>query len=298
MITNPQNTTLGDEITIAGDRFVTIQRLTVDGGARDGTHTARNSGITASTGALRVVDSTVTNAVKFADSTIAGAITVAPGTGNTEVTILRSTIDDNSSGGLFVANGAGAPPSTVVIANSTITGNFSVSGGGINVATANLTVRDSTVAGNQATQRAGGLYESGDSSATLVDTILAANRAPNAPDCDATFGSGTSTFTDGGHNLVGQNVAVANSGCPNLVNGSNGSIVGDATYPIDPMLAALEANGGRTLTRALLAGSPAIGHGDPADCNAPPVSGTDQRGHARNATIRGKCDIGAYDTGN
>ena len=72
--------------------------------------------------------------------------------------------------------------------------------------------------------------------------------------------------------------------------------VGTAASPIDPVLGPLAANGGLTPTHALRAGSPAIGTGDPVDCDASPNARRDQRGKARNASARMACDIGAYDT--
>ncbi len=61
-----------------------------------------------------------------------------------------------------------------------------------------------------------------------------------------------------------------------------------SAYPVDPGLAPLEANGGPTLTHALLPSSPAIDAGDPL--HFPP---TDQRSAARPAL--GGPDIGAYE---
>ena len=68
----------------------------------------------------------------------------------------------------------------------------------------------------------------------------------------------------------------------------------------DPLLAPLALNApGTTPTRALLGGSPARDHGDPASCAAPPVNNLDQRGVTRpDAGELGPgatCDIGAYE---
>jgi hypothetical protein len=49
-------------------------------------------------------------------------------------------------------------------------------------------------------------------------------------------------------------------------------------------------------TLALTPASPAIGAGDPADCQANPVNNTDERNQTRNAKTRLACDTGAYDT--
>jgi hypothetical protein len=60
------------------------------------------------------------------------------------------------------------------------------------------------------------------------------------------------------------------------------------------LLGALEDNGGNLMTHALLAGSPAIDHGDDLDCPS-----TDSRGAIRPADGDGNtsqiCDRGAYE---
>lgn len=60
----------------------------------------------------------------------------------------------------------------------------------------------------------------------------------------------------------------------------------------NPLLGPLANNGGPTQTMALLSGSPAIGLGVSAICNATPLSGLDQRGDPRPAA----CDSGAFQT--
>jgi hypothetical protein len=53
------------------------------------------------------------------------------------------------------------------------------------------------------------------------------------------------------------------AGSTGIVNGVNGNIVGGNGHPvINADLGPLQNNGGPTQTMALLAGSPAIGHGD------------------------------------
>ena len=103
--------------------------------------------------------------------------------------------------------------------------------------------------------------------------------------------------TSGHHNLIGQNTGAGTSGCAGFTNGTNGNLVGTAATPIDPTLGPLANNGGPTLTRALLSGSPAINNGDATDCQTTPVNNLDQRHQSRHATTRLTCDIGAYDTG-
>jgi hypothetical protein len=102
------------------------------------------------------------------------------------------------------------------------------------------------------------------------NTILAGNSADQSPDASG-------TFTSSGYNLVGN------------ANGSTGfsaatDKVGTSATPIDPKLGPLQDNGGPTQTMALLAGSVAIGAGDPALART-----LDQRGVRRFAPV----DIGA-----
>jgi hypothetical protein len=61
--------------------------------------------------------------------------------------------------------------------------------------------------------------------------------------------------------------------------------VGTAANPIDPLVGPLQDNGGPTQTMALLAGSPALNAGDPAQLGTP-----DQRGVVRTGGV----NIGAY----
>jgi hypothetical protein len=93
----------------------------------------------------------------------------------------------------------------------------------------------------------------------------------------------------GGHNLIGNiGTGTGTGACSGLTNGVNGD---QASVPAG--LLPLANNGGQTNTAALAPTSPAIGAGNPTTYAQAPISGKDQRGHSRNATTRGGCDIGA-----
>jgi hypothetical protein len=115
----------------------------------------------------------------------------------------------------------------------------------------------------------------------LQNTIVAGNSNTGAnnssPDI---FGSVQLTSS---YNLIG----IAGSTVYGISNGSQGNLVGTPTSPIDPKLGPLADNGGPTQTLALLAGSPALGRGDPFT-NAT----TDQRGLPRRRN--GLVDVGAF----
>ena len=92
----------------------------------------------------------------------------------------------------------------------------------------------------------------------MTNSIIAGNTAASAPDLQG--------CASGGHNLIGGT----------------------------PLLGTLGNNGGLTQTVPLLAGSPAIGTGDPAVCAAAPVGGKDQReklaasGSVQHRGVRGR----------
>jgi hypothetical protein len=278
------------EVTVADGHNVTLKSLTVDGGVRQ-------HDVVVGSGSLMVVNSTITGGV----ASYGGAINVSPAAGTTaQLTVLRSTLANNLAftygGAIYVADGPPTARNSVSVIDSTITANQSDSAAGaIKIGLLDsLVVRDSTIAHNQASHDSGGLWAQGASGGTgnpsvvLTNTILAANTAAfGPPDCEALQG-----VTDGGHNVIG----VVDGSCPGITSGVNGDQAGTLASPLDPVLGQLAGNGGPTQTLALRVGSPAIGAGDPADCQATPVSGTDQRNQKRNAATRLACDTGAYDT--
>jgi hypothetical protein len=81
------------------------------------------------------------------------------------------------------------------------------------------------------------------------------------------------------------------TGSSGIVNGVNGNIVGGNGHPvINANLGPLQNNGGPTMTMALLAGSPAIGHG-----NNRLAPATDERGFKRLDEAGEMTDIGAFE---
>jgi uncharacterized repeat protein (TIGR01451 family) len=125
-----------------------------------------------------------------------------------------------------------------------------------------------TVAGNALTGSGGGalfganIYPGG--TVQAKNTIVADGHAAGSVNCNA-------PITSLGHNIEDQNEC-----------GFHGT--GDR-FNTDPKLGPLGANGGPSLTRRLLPGSPAI------NTASTPCSSTDQRGIPR----QGPCDIGAYE---
>lgn len=252
-----------------------------------------------------------------------GAIYHANTTANS-LSVSDSTFQNNSSstagGGLYNAGGAmvtgslfyqnSAPvngatfggggianSSTLTIKNTTISGNQAQAyGGGIhngNSATANLTLNNVTVTGNTADLDSnsvgdgGGLYADTSTTVNYSNTIIANNTdgSGEAPDC------GGVSITSQGYNLIGI-VGTCTIGGPQT---------GDLTGPAS--LVALADNGGPTLTHALDVSSIAIdaGNQNTPDGIAPNCESSDQRGYSRpvdgDNDAFSYCDIGAYELG-
>jgi hypothetical protein len=193
--------------------------------------------------------------------------------------MLNSTVSRN-----FATNGGGGGIDnlgTLAVTNSTFAINIAqggIPGGGIaNLATLALT--NTSFTGNNA-PGGGGLYSAVNGTTTITNTVIANNSALSAPDVG-------NSLTSLGHNLIGK------------TDGSSGWIPSDLggtiANPLAAKLGPLTTNGGPTTTIAPLAGSPAIGAGDPAVCanmaGNIPVGAHDQRGLPR---LHSVCDIGAY----
>jgi CSLREA domain-containing protein len=176
------------------------------------------------------------------------------------------------------------------ITNSTISGNFVLGGGagfgnGIMLDTEELSqphgvvnLNNVTIANNSANYGGGIGVTSG--TINMSNTIVAGNStSAGAPDC-----TGTSHFSinSNGNNLIGDNTGCTISG----VKASDK--IGTGASPINPLLGALDSNGGATQTMPLRLGSLAINGGANATCAA-----MDQRGIVRPQGLA--CDIGAFE---
>lgn len=208
-----------------------------------------------------------------------------------DVRIVDSSINFNraTDGG-----GIGNVLGNLNVVNSTVSSNRATgNGAGIDSVSGLVTVRHGTISENTADSNneggeGGGLF-TGMSTVVLDHTIVATNIRGNATRDDVS-GTATARFS-----LVGDNTGAS------IVN-DGGNQIGTSSAPIDPLFGPFD-NGGRTLTRALLPGSPAIDAGDPAaevglagvplfDQRRAPfwrIADGDGDGNAR-------IDIGAYET--
>ena len=241
------------------------------------------------------------------------------------LTLLRSLLDHNAAGafgGGLMLDQAGLE-STVLIKRSTLSANSATSGGGIYHTDACceasiLALQNSTLSANTASHDGGGLFAGGSAHISLLNITLSANQIlrplPNTyPFHGAGFyNASPDTAVSAENTIIAGNTFSNGQDLPTPLDCSgalfslgynliqdvtncaiSGSTLGNITA-LDPLLGALQNNGGPTPTHALLSGSPAIDAALAVDC-----FDIDQRGIVRpynaTGTVSPMCDLGAYE---
>ena len=225
----------------------------------------------------------------------------------TTLIIINSMVYSNTAGddggGIYVSSDSCWPmTTTLMLTGSTVKGNSAHYGGGIYLYYTSARLLNTTVSDNRASWNGGGIgtLADWDQTVDLVNCTIYTNTASNN-------GGGMQLETTFMVNV--KNTIVAGNGADgvgpdiwgkiqsydyNLVQDISGvTIQGMTTHNItgtNPMLGPMANNGGRTWTRALLVGSPAINAGSCTDINGDPIT-VDQRGVTRISP----CDIGAYE---
>jgi hypothetical protein len=311
-INNPSGTLIVSNSTLSGNSasgsgggiLISFGTLTVSNSTLSGNSTGfgGNGGGIYNGGTLTIGNSTLSGNSTGGNG---GGIDNAYGT----LTLSNSTLSGNSAsigGGIYNYHN-----STLTVSNSTLSGNTATNYGGGIYNQGTLTVSNSTLSGNSAGTYGGGILTNSMNPVTLTNVTLTANRATSygggldvavgSPALHNTLiagnflGASRSTPDDvhgslnpgGDYNLIGDG-----TGLTGLSNGVNGNLVGSAAAPIDPLLGPLAANGGPTLTHALLPGSPAIDAGNNAY-----ATDWDQRGPGFPRVLYGTIDIGALELG-
>jgi hypothetical protein len=216
--------------------------------------------------------------VKIIDSTIAGNSATGDGGGvwANGLTMTGSTVSGNtatSEGGGITGSPFNFRHRFVRVANSTISGNAAgLRGGGVGIVEG-MRFEHVTIAGNSAGDKGGGISRTQFLRPTILKgCIVADNVAPNGgADC-------SSVEID----AFNGNLIESALDCPATLRG------GGTILTADPLLGALQNNGGPTETQALAPGSPASG----VLTNGALCRQKDQRGVARAVP----CDLGAFET--
>ena len=208
------------------------------------------------------------------------------GTEPGHMTIIESSITDNFAGG--IGSGAGVFAgyhSTMVMINSTVSGNRTpANGAGINGGSSSnhITLVNNTITDNHAGGSGGGIYNDGGGIFVLRNNIIYGNTASSGPDC-ANY-STPMTVASQGYNIIGD------------VNCCSFSSQPTDQIGVNPLLEPLANNlPGETKTHAITDVSPAFDAVPPASCIDEvglPLT-VDQRGIGRPQGTH--CDIGAYE---
>jgi hypothetical protein len=210
----------------------------------------------------------------------------------TDSTFSNNTADNCYGGGIDIDGN----DNIVIIANTTITGNSALTGGGLHVDAGNLvSLFMTTVSGNSATNTnplysGGGVHIAASRQTysavdlTMVGTIVSGNTAAAGP-ADIGFGY----VNDVGPVAISADDSLIGDIDSRLTITGAGNVISTT-----PGLDALADNGGPTMTMALLATSPAL---DAGPSVIPTFIGNefDQRGAGFARVVGTKSDIGAFE---
>lgn len=295
-------------------------------------HSAQPGGCLASEGDVALTESLVDGcevvATEFGAG-VGGGVYVAGA-----LALDSSVIRDNLATGESSVNGGGASAGSLLMAYSTVSGNSAIAtsvfgfGGGLYVMS-HAQITNSTISGNRATDL-GGIELVGDGGTArlrIADTTISGNvggsigglLALQSPVKIASSTIAFNTATNGGTGglavgnspVLESTIAADNVGldvaeqcltppCGLVVEGADNLIVATdmpvppETIDTDPRLLPLANNGGRTLTHALLAGSPAIDRGNVLGADTGPLD-YDQRGPGYPRVVEVAADIGAFE---
>ena len=281
--------TLNSTLTITN---TTIQNNTCTLGGGAGIH-AETSSVSISTSLIQ----------ENTSSAFGGGIDVLTGG---SIIIAYSTISSNTAigggGGIFIS-----VDSTVTLHHSLVDSNSSQNnGGGISCA-GDITIQNSTITNNQAGLTGGGIHLF---SIILTNSIINTTISHNSTGPGGNGGGiniiQLTSRPNVGNTIIAQNIATTGPDVFGTVISLGNNLVGNDTgavgfteppdlLDVDPLLGPLQDNGGLTLTRALLPGSPAINAGNTFLSQTLLDPLFDQRGPGFPRVIDLAVDIGAFE---
>jgi parallel beta-helix repeat protein len=208
----------------------------------------------------------------------------------TTMTVQESTISNNSSGGGSGFSNSG----DLTVINSTISNNTATNyGGGVATTGGSATLINTTLVENQALggQGGGGIWALNTGYLTLRNSIVAGNISPAGAEVLDNAGS---LITADANNIFGTSAVTTAAAFQQFTPG-NADIVATSdssasSFTFAAILGPLTDNGGPTLTHALAKNSPAINSGNTTLCTTDMVV-IDQRGEERDD----KCDVGSVE---
>ncbi len=309
---DPVNAVYGGCILAECAEAVVLNSSVVTGcSAGSGSSTARGGGVSSRDGVYLYHSQVVDNvAYAYGAGSPGGGGIFVDGTLKMHYSTLSANSASARGTGSSLGGGAFVLNEWFEIYYSTIDSNRADFGAGLALyaARGDAVLRNSTISGNAAGAKFGGLYmdcilrsiPQGDCliSLKVYNSTIAFNGAPVYPGAftDSPVKVQSSIIAknwNGSADLAdlfvsGASSTSASSGANNLIISSNLGFPG--TLTADPQLAPLAYHGGPTRTHALLATSPAVDHGnDTLSLSA------DQRGGAFARVVNSTADIGAYE---
>lgn len=312
---------------------VSIDRVTIRGG-RQNDDFGSGAGIFVGEGAeVRLTDTVVTDH----ESRVLGGAIRNQGT----LSLLRTTVSDSritqtqTGGGITASGGGIMNAGTLFLDRSTVHDNEATRGGGIANVGGTVTIVNSTISGNRADKRGGGILNilgtpnpGGVWMSYSTVTNNEANAFPSPSSNEPHSGGGihnagnmeiANSIVAGNDDHRGRFDAGYSPDCasPERMHSYGGNVIGVVTLdcdvedvsnvgtprddvgssmaPLDARLGPLASNGGATMTHAIAATSPAV---DNMVWTATfPCPAYDQRGFTRRTSRRDRCDAGAYEVG-
>jgi hypothetical protein len=276
---------------------VTVNNCVISGNATDSPpSTQAGGGGICNDGVLSVINSTVTA------NSVGGSFAYGGGgiLNNGSLTINQSSITNNT-GQRYGGGIAGGVAGSAVIQNSTISGNFTggydhFDGDGAGLSGQGFTIQNSTISGNSAIGGMFGGYGGAIYGGGIITNCTISGNTTNHQAGGIYANSPvelTHTILNSGQNIVNNRTTVTSHGYNISSDNGGGFLTGPGDQiNTDPLLGALQDNGGPTFTHELLTGSPAIDAGDP---NFTPPPYYDQRGPDFLRVRNGRIDVGSFE---